>query len=52
MTWRGTYAQANAFDKCRQLDTPKWIRFLPPNIKGGCDKWADDFHEEMRMDRQ
>ena len=52
MTWRGTYAQANAFDKCGQLDTPKWIRFLPPNTKGGCDKWADDFYEEMRKDRQ
>ena len=25
MTWRRTYAQANAFDKCGQLDTPKSV---------------------------
>ena len=30
-TWRGTYARPNAFDKCEQLDKPKWLRFLPPN---------------------
>ena len=32
-TWRGTYARLNAFDKCEQLDKPKWLRFLPPNAK-------------------
>ena len=24
-TWRGTYARLNAFDKCEQLDKPKWF---------------------------
>ena len=32
-TWRGTYARINAFEKCEQLDKPKWLRFLPPNAK-------------------
>ena len=44
-TWRGTYARVNAFDKCEQLDKPKWLRFLPPNAKG---KWVDDFTEAVR----
>ena len=44
-TWRGTYARVNAFDKCEQLDKPKWLRFLPPNAK---DKWREDFTEAVR----
>ena len=28
------------FDKCEQLDKPKWLRFLPSNAN---DKWRDDF---------
>ena len=49
-TWRGPYAEANAFDKCGQLDIPKWIHFLPPNTNSGCDMWVDDFYEELRKD--
>ena len=44
-TWRGTYARANACEQCKQLDKPKWLRFLPPNAK---DKGADDFSEAVR----
>ena len=44
-TWRGTYARANAFENCQQLDTPRWIRFLPANAK---DRWVDEFLTEMR----
>ena len=43
-TWRGTYARLNAFDKCEQLDKPKWLRFLPPNAK---DQWGEDFREAL-----
>ena len=43
-TWRGTYARLNAFDKCEQLDKPKWLRFLPPNAK---DQWREDFQEAL-----
>ena len=42
ITWRGTYAWPNAFDKCEQLDKPQWLRFLPPNAN---DQWRDDFHD-------
>ena len=38
-TWQGTYARLNAFDRCEQLDKPKWLRFLPPNAK---DQWRED----------
>ena len=41
-TWRGTHARINAFDKCEQLDKPKWLRFLPPNAN---DQWREDFTE-------
>ena len=44
------YAKANAFDKCGQLDIPKWIHFLLSNTNCGCDMWADDFYEELRKD--
>ena len=43
-TWRGTYARLNAFDKCEQLDKPKWLLFLPPNAK---DQWREDFTEAV-----
>ena len=43
-TRRGTYARLNAFDKCEQLDKPKWLRFLPPNAK---DQWREDFQEAI-----
>ena len=49
-TWRGPYAEANAFDKCGHFDIPKWIHLLPPNTNSGCDMWADDFCEELRKD--
>ena len=45
-TWRGTYARLNAFDKCEQLDKPKWLRFLPPNAK---DQWREDFQEAIPL---
>ena len=41
-TWRGTYARPNAFDKCEQLDQPKWLRFLPADAN---DLWREDFLE-------
>ena len=41
LTWRGTYSRANAFLRCDNLDTPKWIRWLPRNQKDE-DQWADD----------
>ena len=28
-TWRGTYAEHNAFEMCTNLSLPSWIRFLP-----------------------
>ena len=33
---------ANAFDKCEQLDQPKWLRFLPADAN---DLWREDFLE-------
>ena len=31
-TWRGTYAEHNAFEMCAKLALPTWIRLLPkPN---------------------
>ena len=39
--WRGTYSHANAFLKCTNLDTPKWVRWLPRNPQDE-DQWADD----------
>ena len=43
-TWRGTYAWCNAFDKCDQLDKPKWLRFLPLKYD---DQWREDFREAV-----
>ena len=43
-TWRGTYAWCNAFDKCEQLDKPKWLRFLPSKHD---DQWSEDFQEAV-----
>ena len=45
MTWRGTYARVNAFDKCDLLEKPPWLPFLPPNAK---DSWREDFIEAVR----
>ena len=42
VTWQGTYARPNAFDKCEQLDQPKWLRFLPADAN---DLWREDFLE-------
>ena len=39
-TWRGTYAQSNAFDKCEQFDQPTWLRVLPIDAN---DLWREDF---------
>ena len=39
-TWRGTYAQSNAFDKCEHFDKPKWLRVLPIDAN---DLWREDF---------
>ena len=39
-TWRGTYAEHNAFEMCAKLALPAWIRLLPkPN--DGKEEWAD-----------
>ena len=43
-TWRGPYARVDVFDKCEQLDKPKWLRFLP----NANDKWREDFTEAVR----
>ena len=37
-TWRGPYAEPSAFDKCSQLDIPRWIHLLPPNRSR--EEWA------------
>ena len=50
-TWRGTYAESSAFDKCSQFTIPKWVRLLPKPISGR-EEWTDDFHEELRRDVQ
>ena len=39
-TWRGTYAQSNAFDKCEHFDKPTWLRVLPIDAN---DLWREDF---------
>ena len=39
-TWRGTYAQSNAFDKCEHFDQPTWLRVLPIDAN---DLWREDF---------
>ena len=41
-TWRGTHVRPNAFNKCEQLDQPKWLRFLPADAN---DLWREDFLE-------
>ena len=38
-TWRGTYAQSNAFDKCERFDKPTWLRVLPNDAN---DLWRED----------
>ena len=39
-TWRGTYAEHNAFELRTQLALPKWIRLLPKPTDGH-EEWAD-----------
>ena len=39
-TWRGTYVQSNAFDKCEHFDKPTWLRVLPIDAN---DLWREDF---------
>ena len=39
-TWRGTYAQSNAFDKCEHFDKPTWLRVLPNDAN---DLWREDY---------
>ena len=39
-TWRGTYAQSNAFDKYEHFDKPTWLRVLPIDAN---DLWREDF---------
>ena len=34
-TWRGTYAEHNAFEMCAKLALPTWIRLLPTAKKSG-----------------
>ena len=37
-TWRGTYARLNAFDQCKLLGQPAWLRYLPSNAKDLCQE--------------
>ena len=39
-TWRGTYAEHDAFEMCTKLALPTWIRFLakPTAAK---EEWVD-----------
>ena len=39
-TWRGTYAENDAFESCKQLALPKCIRLLP-KPSDGKEEWAD-----------
>ena len=39
-TWRGTYAEYNAFETCSQLEIPRWVRFLPKPSDSN-EEWAD-----------
>ena len=39
-TWRGTYAQYNAFDKREHFDKPTWLRVLPNDAN---DLWREDY---------
>ena len=39
-TWRGTYAEHNAFEQCANLALPKWIRFLP-KPDAAKEEWED-----------
>ena len=39
-TWRGTYAQSDAFDKCEHFNKPTWLRVLPIDAN---DLWREDF---------
>ena len=39
-TWRGTYAEHDAFKMCTKLTLPTWLRFLPkPNKQK--EEWED-----------
>ena len=50
-TWRGTYAESSAFDKCSEFKIPRWVRLLPKPISSR-EEWTDEFHEELRKDLQ
>ena len=39
-TWRGTYAEHDAFEMCAKLALPTWIRFLPKPTAAK-EEWAD-----------
>ena len=39
-TWRGTYAEHNAFELCTKLALPAWIRFLP-KPDAAKEEWED-----------
>ena len=39
-TWRGTYAEPDAFELCAKLVLPTWIRLLPKPTDGQ-EEWAD-----------
>ena len=39
-TWRGTYAEHDAFELCAKLAVPTWIRLLPKPTDGQ-EEWAD-----------
>ena len=39
-TWRGTYAEHNAFEMCAKLALPTWIRLLPKPTDDK-EEWAD-----------
>ena len=39
-TWRGTYAERNAFEACSQLEISRWVRLLPKPSDSN-EEWAD-----------
>ena len=51
ITWRGTYAESSAFDKCGQFKVPRWIHLLPKRSHRN-EEWTDDFYEELRKNLQ
>ena len=46
ITWRGTYAQSNAFEKCEKFHQPTWLRILPIDAN---DLWRE---EQCARDRK